>query len=303
MFYTLEHLDTPCTFWYPLYVQTTPCMFPMLPCASACSRGDLHVVGGCRVSSFCLDTPMCLDASPSVQHPHAFIHSPACLYVLGLLHVLWGNIPYVGELGGSAHLSGFWCLSVHPTDVHYASSCTFLVAHYVSSLYFHHYGYLSSSDCGVFWYVISTTGDHGSMFNRASYNIGSVWCGSAATPDPKRLWRCSWPCLCATAANPIFNASLDLCQLCHGFSTGRFLSQSQASHHFVYYMFGVCSGVCFLLSGAMLDAISTLRGSTIGVCTIATSWSLSVEGICATWWWSSAHTRYAQSGCSFHYIE
>ena len=29
-------------------------------------------------------------------------------------------------------------------------------------------------------------------------------------------------------------------------------------------------GVCFLLSGAMLDAISTLGGSTIGVCTIAT---------------------------------
>ena len=35
-------------------------------------------------------------------------------------------------------------------------------------------------------------------------------------------------------------------------------------------MFGVCSGLCFLLSGAMLDSIFTLLGSTVGVCTIAT---------------------------------
>ena len=34
-------------------------------------------------------------------------------------------------------------------------------------------------------------------------------------------------------------------------------------------MFGVCSGVCFLLSGAMLDAIFTPGGSSIGVCTPA----------------------------------
>ena len=32
-------------------------------------------------------------------------------------------------------------------------------------------------------------------------------------------------------------------------------------------MFGVCSGVCFLISGAMLDAIFTLGGSAVGVCT------------------------------------
>ena len=52
---------------------------------------------------------------------------------------------------------------------------------------------------------------------------------------------------------------------------------------FVYYMFGVCSGVCFLLSGAMLDAIFTLGDSTTGVCTIATPWSLPMAGIYATW--------------------
>ena len=52
---------------------------------------------------------------------------------------------------------------------------------------------------------------------------------------------------------------------------------------FVYYMFDVCSDVCFLLSGTMLDAIFTHGGSTIGVSTIATPWSLPMAGICATW--------------------
>ena len=71
----------------------------------------------------------------------------------------------------------------------------------------------------------------------------------------------------------------------------------------LYIKSGVCSGVCFLLSGAMMDAIFTYGGSTIGVCTLATLWSLPMTGICATWWWSSAHMGYAQSGCSLHYLE
>ena len=65
-------------------------------------------------------------------------------------------------------------------------------------------------------------------------------------------------------------------------------------------MFGACSDVCFLLSGAMLDAVFTYGGSTIGVCTIAALWSLHVAGICATLQCSLAHTRYAQSGCFLH---
>ena len=88
-------------------------------------------------------------------------------------------------MGASAHLSGFWCLSVHPLDVHYASSCTFLVVHYVSSLYYHGYNYYSSSDCGVFWYVISIIGDHGCLFDGASYNVGSARCGSATPLTPR----------------------------------------------------------------------------------------------------------------------
>ena len=52
---------------------------------------------------------------------------------------------------------------------------------------------------------------------------------------------------------------------------------------FVYYMFGVHSGVCFLLSGAKLDAVFTYGGSTIRVCTIATLWSSPMAGICVIW--------------------
>ena len=51
----------------------------------------------------------------------------------------------------------------------------------------------------------------------------------------------------------------------------------------ILYMFGVHSSVCFLLLGVKLDAIFTYGGSTFGVCTLATLWSLPMAGICATW--------------------
>ena len=44
-------------------------------------------------------------------------------------------------------------------------------------------------------------------------------------------------------------------------------------------MFGICYGVWFLLSGALLDAIFTLGGSTVRVCTPATPLSLPMAGI------------------------
>ena len=52
------------------------------------------------------------------------------------------------------------------------------------------------------------------------------------------------------------------------------------------YMFDVCPGVCFLLSGAMLHSIFTYGGSPVGICAIATLWSLPLAGTCATWKWS-----------------
>ena len=67
-------------------------------------------------------------------------------------------------------------------------------------------------------------------------------------------------------------------------------------------MFGVCSGVCFLLLGAELDDIFTYGGSTIRVCTIATLWNLHMAGICTTWSWSLVHTWYAYGGGSLYYL-
>ena len=51
----------------------------------------------------------------------------------------------------------------------------------------------------------------------------------------------------------------------------------------ILYMFGVHSGVCFLLLGAKLDAVFTYGGSSIRVYTLASLWSLPMAGICATW--------------------
>ena len=53
-----------------------------------------------------------------------------------------------------------------------------------------------------------------------------------------------------------------------------FFSELSLPSFCILYMFGVCSGVCFLFLGAELDAIFTYGGSTIRVCTLATLWSL-----------------------------
>ena len=73
---------------------------PNAPCASICSRGYLHVIWGCRGPSLCLDTPICLDASPCVHHPHTFVCFPVCLCSRGYLHVLWGEHPICWGSGG-----------------------------------------------------------------------------------------------------------------------------------------------------------------------------------------------------------
>ena len=130
-----------------------------------------------------------------------------------------GVPPSLGEVWGAHQL--FSCSHAH--------SYTFFVVHYVSRLD-HGSDYYSSSYSGIFWPVISVSG---SFPDRVS---SKPWCGSTITLDAKELWRCSWLQFCTTAANSIFNASSGLCQLCYGFSTGRFLFQSCAFHHFVSYI-------------------------------------------------------------------
>ena len=65
---------------------------------------------------------------------------------------------------------------------------------------------------------------HGPYLVWATSNIESAWCGSAfTTTDTKGHKRCCWPWHGATAATSVPVASLGLCQLCIGSSTGKFL--------------------------------------------------------------------------------
>ena len=108
------------------------------------------------------------------------------------------------------------------------------------------------------------------------------------------LWRYSWPCLCATVATSIFDASSALCQLCNGFSTGRFLSDLSLPPFCTLHVWSVlvsafrCHAGCHIHPGGF-------NHWGLHHCN---PWSLPVAGICVAWWWLSAHTRYAQSGCS-----
>ena len=145
-------------------------MSPILPYASLCSRGYLHVIWGCR-SPTCLTTPkgewMPLHVSnmPCLL-PSISVYSMGYLHVLGARHFFWG----AGDVGMSVRL---WCLSVCTLDVHYVHlvlSCSLLCLKFLLPQ-LHYY---SSSDYGVFWYVIYIISDCGSLFDGASYNVGSA---------------------------------------------------------------------------------------------------------------------------------
>ena len=154
---------------------------------------------------------------PFSLHPHSL--ASLCIGMFhGYLYVIWGFFPYVGGLGVFPHLLGVWGASAHEMSI-----CLFLyifVVHYVSHFYYG-YDYYSSIYSGIFWPVISFISDHGSFPDRVS-----ALSGLTTTLDAERLWRCYWLCLSATAATSFCSASSGLCQLCYGFSTGRFLFHS-----------------------------------------------------------------------------
>ena len=187
----------------------------------------LHVVGVVLGSPLCLDTLPYITTVwgclPFITPPHSVIGSLCIGMFQGYQYVMWA-FPFCQEgfggvspsfgVGGHQHLR-----------CPYAHTCTSFVVHYVSCF---NYGpdYYYSSYSGIFWPVFHVISDSGSFPDRVSSKLGSVWCGFTTTLDAERLWRCSWLSFCATAATSIFNASFSLCQLCYGFSTGRFLFQS-----------------------------------------------------------------------------
>ena len=239
VFYTVGGgcLDAP-TFLHPLYIHTLPCtfvhpqgctpphMFPL--CASVCFQRLLHVVGGCKRLHYVLGhfpyTTSVWGCSLQLHPPHLVVGFPVHQYVLEISICHMGIFPFCWAFGGVPHQLGvLGCTSALMMPI-----CSFLyifVMHYVSH-FSYSYNYYSSGYGGIFWPLISLIHDSGSSHHRVSSKLGSAWSASTTTLDAKRLWRCYWLSFCATAANSIFDASSGLCQLCYGFSTGRFLFQS-----------------------------------------------------------------------------
>ena len=80
----------------------------------------------------------------------------------------------------------------------------------------------------------------------------------------------------ATAATSIFNASSGLCQLCYGFSTGRFSFSELSLLQFCMLKFGVHYGVCFYFQvpmGVQLLVFAPVQPFEV----------YPMAGICASW--------------------
>ena len=110
-----------------------------------------------------------------LKPPHICMFPCTSVCVHGYLHVIWGIHPICWGLGGiSTSVRLLVSVSTSTGCRLCFIPCTFLVVHYVSSLYYHGYDYYSSSDCGIFLYVIYIISDCGSLFDGASYNVGSA---------------------------------------------------------------------------------------------------------------------------------
>ena len=72
------HSAAPCMFGCP-HMFKHPHMSPMLPCASACFGGYLHVIGGFR-ALLCLD-PACVWMPPHVSNTPMHLYTPLYVYM------------------------------------------------------------------------------------------------------------------------------------------------------------------------------------------------------------------------------
>ena len=228
-------LYAPCTCSYSPHTFVCPqgCTHP--PYAPILVYASVWVWRLCMLWGVVMGSPLCWDtlltlggASPlctSYTQLLGVARVPCALVCFRDISMLYGHFPSVSKgFGGVSPI----CWGMEGASALEMSICSFLyffVVYYVSHFDYSS-DYYSSSYSGVFWPVFCVISDSGSFLDGVSSKLGSAWCGSTTTLDAKRLWRCSWLSFCASAANSIFNASFSLCQLCYGFSTGRFLFQS-----------------------------------------------------------------------------
>ena len=252
----------------------------------------------CCIPPIRLYAPICLYAPCTFIYPHTSVCPHISLYICLLSYVpnmswdLGGtctphmSLGLLGDICTSVrNFSVCWyihCISVHnshascPPSLWVASlldwipiyvcfapcCCSFLCSfHYVSSFYYHGYDYYSSSDCCVFWYVISSlNGYHGPLLDEASNNTGQhdVNLPPLLTPRhsegvfglgnvPQQQPPSKMP--------PQAYANYAMGPTWIGFSF-----RAEPPTVLNIYMFDVCSDVCFLLSGAMPDAIFSKWG-------------------------------------------
>ena len=225
MFVCPVHLYNPIHSYAPRGVHTPICPHTLL-CLCVFWRLCM-LCGGCNGLPFVFGQPPlhhpCLGVPPLQLHPHTQSLVPCASVCFRDISMICGHFPSVRKgLGVFPHQLG---VGHQHLRCPYAHSCTFFVVYYVSCFDYSS-NYYSSSYSGNLWPVFHVISDSGSFPDSVSSKLGSAWCVSTTTLDAERLWRCSWHSFYATAANSIFSASFSLCQLCYGFSTGRFLFQS-----------------------------------------------------------------------------
>ena len=207
----------------------------------------------------CWDTshtpPLFGGASPLISLPPHSVVSSLCTAILRDISIICGPFfPSVEGFGGVPP-SGWEVWGAHQLfSCPYAHSGTFFVVHYVSHLT------MAPTTTQLQWYLLACLPCHQWQWLHPwqGFQYAMVWFHT--TLDAERLWRCSWLHCGATAANFIFNASSSLCQLFYGFSTGRFLFQSWASHHSV-------SDICLvsvLVSAFYFQVLSWMWYSPMG---------------------------------------
>ena len=221
--------------------------------------------------------PYMLDTSPIWGMPPHMSYTPThwlaylCICMFRwCLHVIWGIFPLLlGVWGAFPHILGVYgasstCQALVSGSTSIGCPLCFIlylfVVHYVSHIY-HGYNYYYFQ---LWWCLLVCH-----LFHQWPWPL--PWWGFLQHWVSVK-WFCHhpwcWDALEVLLALPPCHSSnlhllmplLAYANYAMGSPQVRFLFQSWASHHFIYYMFGVHSGVCFLLSGAKLDAIFPYGG-------------------------------------------